>query len=104
MPASRTRGPSALEADALALPDPAKLNADQVRGGHCCWCNTPLTAVTAVDLGERRHPMHWFPRCCTTCIRATDRSHVGMCETCVEEPGACETAAALRQLVREYAR
>jgi hypothetical protein len=27
-----------------------------------------------------------------------------MCETCVETPGACETAAALRQLVREHAR
>jgi hypothetical protein len=93
-----------LRANTLDLPNPARLNADQVRGGHCCWCNTALTAETAVDLGERRHPTHWFPRCCPTCIRAADHAHVGMCEICVETPGACQTAATLKQLVREHSR
>ncbi|MBP5883189.1 hypothetical protein QBA57_28510 [Streptomyces scabiei] len=93
-----------LELDTLALPDPAKLGSDQARGGHCCWCDTALTAESAVDLGERREPMHWFPRCCPACIRSQARNHVSMCETCVERPGACVTAAALRQLVREHSR
>jgi hypothetical protein len=104
MPASRTSGPAV--ADTLDLPDPAKLNADQVRGGHCLWCPTPapLTVETAVDLGERIEPFHWFPRCCVTCIRAQARNHVSMCEVCVEQPAACETAAALKRLVREHSR
>ncbi|MDX2837959.1 hypothetical protein PV377_02895 [Streptomyces ipomoeae] len=89
-------------ADALALPDPAKLTADQVRGGHCCWCDTPLTAETAVDLGERRHPMHWFPRCCRPCIHATNRTHPGMCEQCAINAADCPTAHALRHLAQEY--
>jgi hypothetical protein len=88
----------------MDLPDPAKLTEPQRRGSDCLWCRVPLTAVTAVDLGERRHPLHWFPRCCPACIRSQDRHHVSRCETCVEEPGACETAAALRQLVREHSR
>ncbi len=95
---------STLVLDTLDLPDPARLTVDQVRGGHCCWCDTVLTAETAVDLGERRQPIHWFPRCCPTCIRAQARTHGGMCEVCVEQPGACETAAALKQLVREHSR
>lgn len=90
--------------DTLDLPNPARLTPDQVRGGDCCWCEAVLTAETAVDLGERREPEHWFPRCCPTCIRAEARTHGGMCETCVEQPGACETAAALSQLVREHSR
>lgn len=88
--------------DTLDLPNPARLGDAQVRGGHCCWCDKPLTAETAVNLVERTEPIHWFPRCCVSCIRAQDRAHGGMCETCVETPGACETAAALRQLVREH--
>lgn len=90
--------------DALALPDPVRITEDQRCGRHCCWCAGPLTVETAVDLGERRYPVHWFPRCCAPCIRAASNSHVGMCETCVETPGACETAAALRHLVREHSR
>ncbi|WP_319052712.1 hypothetical protein [Streptomyces europaeiscabiei] len=102
----RTQTSTTLELDALDLPDPAGLTDNQRCGRHCCWCPTPtpLTVETAVDLGERRHPMHWFPRCCPTCIRAQARTHGGMCEVCVEEPGACETAAALKQLVREHSR
>lgn len=99
----RTRT-SALVPDTLALPDPAGLTEEQRRGRRCCWCPTRLTAETAVDLGERKDPVHWFPRCCPACIQAEDRDHVSMCETCVETPGACETAAALRQLVREHSR
>jgi hypothetical protein len=95
---------STLVLDALDLPNPARLTPDQVRGCHCCWCDQTLTPETAVDLGERRHPLHWFPRCCRSCMLATDGAHVGMCETCVEKPGACETATALRQLVRDHAR
>lgn len=93
-----------LRADTLDLPNPARLTPDQVRGGDCCWCRTVLTAETAVDLGERRHPLHWFPRCCPTCIQDQARTHGSMCEVCVEEPAACDTAAALRQLVREHTR
>lgn len=95
---------SILVLDTLDLPDPARLTADQVRGGHCCWCRVALTAETAVDLGERRHPLHWFPRCCPTCIRAADRSHAGICEQCAINAADCETAAALRQLVRQHSR
>ncbi len=93
-----------LRVEALDLPNPARLTEDQRCGRRCCWCPTPLTVETAVDLGERRHPEHWFPRCCPTCIRSQARNHVSMCETCVEQPGACETAAALKQLVRERSR
>lgn len=95
---------STLVLDTLDLPNPARLDDAQVRGGHCCWCDSVLTAETAVDLGERREPMHWFPRCCPACIRSQARNHVSMCETCVETPGDCETAAALRHLVREHSR
>lgn len=95
---------SALALDTLDLPDPAGLTEDQLCGRQCCWCPAPLTIETAVDLGQRREPVAWFPRCCPSCIQAADRTHVGMCETCVERPGACETAAALRQLVREHNR
>ena len=93
-----------LRIEALDLPNPARLTEDQRCGRDCCWCAVRLTALTAVDLGERRAPLHWFPRCCPACIRAASRSHVAMCETCVETPAACETAAALRQLVREHSR
>lgn len=93
-----------LRANTLDLPNPARLTEDQRCGRRCCWCPTRLTAETAVDLGERREPMHWFPRCCPACIRAQARTHGGMCEVCVEQPAACETAAALRQLVREHSR
>lgn len=93
---------ASLRVEVLDLPDPAGLTEDQRCGRCCCWCAARLTVETAVDLGERKEPTHWFPRCCPSCIRAADRSHVGMCETCVETPGDCETAAALRQLVREH--
>jgi hypothetical protein len=95
---------STLVLDTLDLPNPAHLTPDQVRGGHCCWCRTVLTAETAVDLGERREPEHWFPRCCPTCIQAADRTHAGMCELCAINAADCKTAAALRQLVREHTR
>ncbi|MEH0627826.1 hypothetical protein [Streptomyces stelliscabiei] len=95
---------STLVLDTLALPDPGRLTEDQQGGRRCCWCPTPLTVETAVDLGERREPVHWFPRCCPACIRDQDRHHISRCETCVETPGACETAAALKQLVREHNR
>jgi hypothetical protein len=90
--------------DTLDLPDPAGLTEDQRCGRHCLWCPTPLTVETAVDLGERRTPLHWFPRCCPPCIQERARTHGGMCEVCVETPAACQTAAALRQLVREHSR
>lgn len=97
---------STLVLDTLDLPDPARLTEDQRCGRHCLWCPTPtpLTVETAVDLGERKEPMHWFPRCCVTCIRSAAYDHVSRCETCVETPAACETAAALKHLVREHNR
>lgn len=100
MPRQQTKAAVVL----MDLPDPAKLTEAQRRGSDCLWCRAALTVETAVDLGERRHPTHWFPRCCPTCIRDQDRHHVNRCETCVEEPGACHTAAALKQLVREHSR
>lgn len=100
----RTQTSTTLELDALALPDPARLTEDQRCGRHCLWCPASLTVETAVDLGERRHPMHWFPRCCPSCIQAADRTHAGMCELCAINAADCETAAALRQLVREHTR
>lgn len=93
-----------LRANALDLPSPARLTEDQRCGRRCCWCTAKLTVETAVDLGERIEPFHWFPRCCVTCIQAAAYDHVSRCETCVEQPGACETAAALSQLVREHSR
>lgn len=95
---------ASLRADTLDLPNPARLTEDQRCGRRCCWCERALTVETAVDLGRRREPTAWFPRCCPACIRAEARTHVSMCEMCVETPGACETAAALRQLVREHSR
>lgn len=99
-----TRPGVSLRVEVLDLPDPARLTDDQRCGRQCLWCPASLTVETAVDLGERRHPEHWFPRCCPTCIRERARTHGSMCEVCVETPGACETAAALKQLVREHSR
>jgi hypothetical protein len=103
-------GAATIDAPLLGLPEPGDLSAAQLCGEICIWGGESLSAATAVDLGPRTtvlpggQRIQWFPRCCVSCIQAADRSHNGMCETCVETPGACETAAALRQLVREHAR
>jgi hypothetical protein len=91
----------------LVLPALDGLTVEQVRGASCIWCETPLTAETAVDLHERRHKRldgHFstFPRACHPCTRtAADNAlgiHVGGCEQCIDNIDRCATAAALRDL------
>ncbi|MFJ4435008.1 hypothetical protein [Streptomyces sp. NPDC088923] len=55
-----------------ALPHPATLTPDQVRGAHCVWCGSPLHPETVVDLGQRQDPRAthiatWWPRACGEC-------------------------------------
>lgn len=101
----------------LELPPLDEQTAEQVRGATCIWCPkskpTPLTAKTAVNLGERRHKrlgghFYTFPRCCRPCARkAADdalKAHAGCCEQCADDATLCEKAAALRQLMQEYQR
>ncbi|MCH0561966.1 MULTISPECIES: hypothetical protein [unclassified Streptomyces] len=82
----------------------------QQRGAGCVWCDTPLTAETAVDLGERRHRLldghfHTYPRGCRACThQAANRglqAHVAECEQCVDDVGQCETGLAWTRLMRE---
>jgi hypothetical protein len=97
----------------LSVPGLTGLTEPQVRGASCIWCPTPLTAETAIDLGERRHRRldgHYstFPRGCRPCtlaaaIRAL-ADHAPLCEQCVDSPAGCGTAVALRRLMRECRR
>jgi hypothetical protein len=96
---------------ALALPSLDTLTEDQVRGGACVWGGEPLTAATAVDLGERRTRragtlVSWFPRGCRSCTaRAAQQAlydhHVPRCEECETVQGGCPVHRALARLVRE---
>ncbi|MEU9338542.1 hypothetical protein AB0D49_36235 [Streptomyces sp. NPDC048290] len=55
--------------DLLPLPPLNTLTDAQERGSVCVWDPTedPLTAETAIDLGERwADGSHWFPRACRT--------------------------------------
>ncbi|MGW2720869.1 hypothetical protein [Streptomyces sp. NPDC001492] len=104
--------------DALALlelPDPDGLTTEQVRGAVCIWNRNepPLTAATAVDLGERRHKRldgrySTFPR---ACHRHTHEAaykaliaHTASCEQCVDDSTQCPTGRALLRLMREHRR
>ncbi|WP_435193293.1 hypothetical protein [Streptomyces sp. NRRL F-5630] len=53
------------------LPAVATLTAEQLRGGACVWCETPLRpGIDDVDLGARRTTRNgpaWFPRGCRRC-------------------------------------
>ncbi|WP_405612284.1 DUF6415 family natural product biosynthesis protein [Streptomyces sp. NBC_01508] len=68
------------EAVALhALPPLDTLTDDQARGAVCVWdaAEPPLTAETAVDLGERPSAEggHWFPHGCRP--HAAQHTHAG---------------------------
>lgn len=96
---------------ALPLPDVGQLSESQQRGAACVWCKAPMTAVTAVDLGERRIRVldtHFtaFPRGCRPCTAKAARralwNHGALCEECMDaDRGLCETDMALRRLIRE---
>jgi hypothetical protein len=95
---------------ALPLPGVGDLSEGQQRGAGCVWCGEPLTAETAVDLGERRirvldSHVTAFPRGCRPCtadaaFRAL-HDHAPGCEHCVDSADSCETGIALRRLIRE---
>lgn len=97
-------------ADLLPLPDLDGLTDQQTRGATCVWDGTPLTATTAIDLGERHADdgTSWFPRACRPCTlpRAMSalQAHAGMCEPCVDDHTQCPTGLALVRLVREARR
>lgn len=97
----------------LALPDLNGLSDAQTRGAACVWCRdeTPLTAESAVDLGEHLsafdgREMRWFPRahrrCTQTAALAALHDHAPLCERCVDDASGCETGMTLRRLMREY--
>ncbi|MEV0982500.1 hypothetical protein [Streptomyces sp. NPDC049915] len=94
----------------LEVPAPDDQCEAQLRGAACVWDGTPLTAETAVELGERRHRhLHGhfstFPRGCVSCV--ADRAHRAvldhcrMCEQCVEDGAICMVGRVLYRLVRE---
>jgi hypothetical protein len=96
-----------VDAASLLLLGRAPLSDAQVRGAACAWCAVILAPATAVDLGPRpirlldRH-VTVRPRGCRVCVAehlpATQRAHAAGCEQCVDAPGVCETARALRHL------
>ncbi|RPE40288.1 hypothetical protein EDD90_3324 [Streptomyces sp. Ag109_O5-1] len=100
-------------ADALVLlevPPYDELSEEQRRGARCVWTNMPLTAETAIDLGERADDdgVPWWPRAWRSGMHdvavATLRAHAGCCEMCAIDANLCETATALSGLTREYPR
>ncbi|MFE0819184.1 hypothetical protein [Streptomyces sp. NPDC058847] len=108
-----------IPADVLAvltgvLPALDTLTNDQVRGAHCAWCRTPVTADVAIDFGEQTSPspwststigMRWYPRACPACIaKAAHRglfAHAPSCEQCTDAAERCEISRVLYRLVRE---
>ncbi|MFJ6656026.1 DUF6415 family natural product biosynthesis protein [Streptomyces sp. NPDC091377] len=92
-------------ADLLGLPPLDTLTDDQARGATCVWDASetrPLTAESAVDLGERVTGVHWFPRACRA--HAGDRAHLALldhvpqCEECTERKAMCDIGRALYRL------
>ncbi|MFJ6660173.1 hypothetical protein ACIQNG_28045 [Streptomyces sp. NPDC091377] len=96
--------------DHIGVPPLDALTADQARGAVCVWDagEEPLTAESAVDLGERVTGVHWFPRACRA--HAGRRAyqalldHAPRCEQCVDDAGSCGTGLALYRLIREGVR
>ncbi|MFJ4682072.1 DUF6415 family natural product biosynthesis protein [Streptomyces sp. NPDC088789] len=88
----------------LPLPAQDELTADQARGAVCVWDPTEplLTAVTAVDLGERLEEVHLFPRACRR--HTGDHAHralldhVPACEECTESRTICDVGRVLYRL------
>ncbi len=99
--------PARVEAGALLPLDLAAVSDPQFRGAACAWCAVILAPATAVDLGPRRIRLldgHITarPRGCRACVAehlpVTQQAHAAGCEQCVDAPGVCETARALRHL------
>lgn len=64
----------------------------QREGRACPWCNTPVTAETGIDLGERDLPRFGaviHPRACRPCTsreaRASFAHHCRMCGACARD-------------------
>ncbi|MFF9129105.1 hypothetical protein [Streptomyces sp. NPDC014806] len=94
----------------LSVPSLDDQSEAQQRGAACVWDGQPLTAETAVELGERRHRRldgHYstFPRGCAPCV--ADRAHRALldhgasCEQCVDNAELCIVGRVLYRLVRE---
>ncbi|MET8766300.1 hypothetical protein [Streptomyces sp. NPDC004658] len=97
----------------LPLPEFNSLSQAQVRGATCVWDGVPLTAETAVDLGERRvrritERVSWFPRACRPCAlkQAMDAllEHGQSCEQCVDDSSLCPVGLTLTRAIREARR
>ncbi|MFE2043988.1 hypothetical protein ACFXAZ_24280 [Streptomyces sp. NPDC059477] len=92
----------------LALPPWDAFTDAQARGAVCVWDATerPLTAESAVDLGERRNDgVRWFPRAChhhagRQAYRAL-LDHAPGCGQCTAHAGGCGTGIGLRRLMRD---
>lgn len=93
--------------DLLPLPSLNDQSGQQQRGIACVWCAVTLATDTAVDLGPRlirllSNHVTMYPRGCRLCVAeripAARQDHVAGCEQCVDAPGVCETARALRHL------
>ena len=101
----------------LALPSPAELTEDQVRGATCVWDadEAPLTGETAVDLGPRRMKRldghyDWHPRSCgehvaQEALLALFHHCMDDCQECgargedgAAREGSCDTGVALLRL------
>lgn len=97
----------------LGVPRQNNLTPEQVRGAHCVWCATKLTAA-AVDLGRRQGSYQgvygpWFPRACDPCTRKEAARilaiHVTSCERCARPlPAYCPDRGALSRLAGEETR
>lgn len=94
----------------LSLPPLDGLTVRQVRGASCIWCDLPLTAETAVDLGERRHKRldgHYstFPRGCHRCTGraalAALHDHAPDCTVCTDNAAGCDVGAVLLRMIRD---
>lgn len=94
----------------LPLPTEGTLSDPQQRGAACVWCTQPLTAETAVDLGERRirvddDHVTAFPRGCRPCTHEYAYrallDHAPDCDWCTADASSCDTGIALRRLIRE---
>ncbi|MEU8536195.1 hypothetical protein [Streptomyces parvulus] len=83
---------------------------DQRYGRACPWCNTPVTAESGVDLGERRlerEHLVLHPVACRDCIGEQARQavthHARTCLTCHRRQD-CEARRLLRRLALETRR
>lgn len=96
--------------EALVLLPFAELPDDRRRGAVCLWDGVPLSADTAIDLGERQADdgTSWFPRGCRACVLAQAmralQLHTQSCEQCTDDFTQCLTGHGLVRLMREARR